>query len=56
MKRKLAVIAGLAAALTVAPMGLSGVASACPDPDNPCDIKPYDPLPPQQWCKIDPRC
>lgn len=56
MKTKLAVIAGLAAVLTVGPVGLTGSASACPDPDNPCDIQPYELIPQSQWCKIDPRC
>ena len=56
MKIKLAVIAGLAAALTVGPVGLTGIASACPDPDHPCTPMPWQPLDPTQWCKIDPRC
>ncbi len=56
MKRKLAAIAGTAAVLTIGPVGPTGTASACPDPDNPCDIKPWDPIPDAQWCKIDPRC
>ena len=56
MRRKLAVILGLAAVLSLTPMGCSGVASACPDPDNPCDIKPWDPIDPVSLCKFDPRC
>ncbi|HEX2195870.1 MAG TPA: hypothetical protein VHJ76_03000 [Actinomycetota bacterium] len=56
MRRKLAVVFALATALTVTPLGLTGTASACPDPDNPCDIKPWDPIDPVQLCKFDPRC
>lgn len=56
MKRKLAVIAGIVTVLTVTPLGLTGTASACPDPDNPCDPMPWEPIPQAQWCKIDPRC
>ena len=56
MKRKLALVAAVAAAMTVAPTGLTGTASACPDPEYPCDIQPWNPIPQTQWCKIDPRC
>lgn len=56
MRRKLAIVIGAAVALTVAPLGLTGTASACPDPDNPCDPMPWQPISPTQWCKIDPRC
>lgn len=51
MGKKLVVIAGLVAALSAFP----GSASACPDPDNPCDPTPK-PLPTVNLCKIDPRC
>lgn len=50
MLKKLAVIGALVAALTAVP----GSASACPDPDNPCDPTPM-PFP-INICKIDPRC
>ena len=51
MLKKLTVVAALVAALTALP---SGSASACPDPENPCDPtpKPF----PINLCKIDPRC
>lgn len=56
MKRKLALVAAVAAALSVAPVGMTGTASACPDPDHPCTPMPWQPIPQSQWCKIDPRC
>ena len=56
MKTKVAVVATLAAALMLGPVGLTGTASACPDPDHPCTPMPWEPIPHSQWCKIDPRC
>jgi hypothetical protein len=39
MRRKMALITGLATALFMFPLG--SLAHACPDPDNPCDPQPY---------------
>ena len=53
MKKRLAFIAAVVAVFSVSPVGLIATASACPDPDNPCDIQPYD-VP--GWCKLTPFC
>lgn len=55
MMRKLAIVGGLVAVLSVAPVGVAGVASACPpDPGYPCDPQPYPA--PDLWCKLTPFC
>ena len=54
MRRKLAFIGAFVAALSVVPGGFAGMASACPDPDNPCDLEPQPA--PALWCKLTPFC
>ncbi|HEY7875346.1 MAG TPA: hypothetical protein VIG64_09510 [Actinomycetota bacterium] len=53
MKIRLAFVAAVVAALSLSPVGLVGMASACPDPNNPCDINPQE-VP--GWCKLTPFC
>jgi hypothetical protein len=53
MKIRLAFVAAVAAFLALSPVGPISSASACPDPDNPCDIQPYE-VP--GWCKLTPFC
>lgn len=54
MRKRLAFVGALVAVLSLAPFAPGSIASACPDPDNPCDIEPY-PAPPL-WCKLTPFC
>ncbi|HEV2756324.1 MAG TPA: hypothetical protein VG318_11185 [Actinomycetota bacterium] len=51
MRKRIAIVGALVAALSLVP---GAVASACPDPDNPCDPPPPQPLP--LWCKLTPFC
>lgn len=47
----------LALALALAGVTFAAVptAAACPDPDNPCDPLPFDPLdPPNIFCELEP--
>ena len=53
MRRKLAFVGAMVAVLSLVPFGPGSVASACPDPDHPCDPPPH-PLP--VWCKVSPWC
>ncbi len=53
MRKRIAVVGALVAALSLTPLGPGSVASACPDPDHPCDPPPHQlPL----WCKLSPFC
>jgi hypothetical protein len=54
MRKRVAVVGVFVAALSLVPFGAGSVASACPDPDNPCDLEPQ-PAPPL-WCKLTPFC
>ncbi len=56
MRGKLVLIVGMVAAMTVGPVGLTGTASACPDPDHPCTPMPWQPVPDKIWCKIATNC
>jgi hypothetical protein len=47
----MAFVGAVVAALSLVPLG---PASACPDPDNPCDLEPQ-PMP-AVWCKVSPWC
>jgi hypothetical protein len=53
LKKRVALIAAFAAVLSLNVVGPISTASACPDPDNPCDIQPYE-IP--GWCKLTPFC
>ena len=49
-KNRIAILGVLVAALSVVP---GSAASACPEPDYPCDPPPHQlPL----WCKLTPFC
>jgi hypothetical protein len=53
MRKRLAFVGALVAVLSLAPFAPGSVASACPDPDYPCDPPPHQlPL----WCKLTPFC
>jgi hypothetical protein len=50
--KRLLFVATVSAFLSLSPLG-AAPASACPDPDNPCDIQPSE-VP--GWCKLTPFC
>jgi len=50
--KRIALIAVATAFLSLSPLG-AAPASACPDPNNPCDIK-VEEIP--GWCKLTPFC